>query len=122
MKLYYTPGACSQAPHIAIHELGLPYEAVKVDLVKHTLPDGTDYRAINPKGYVPTLELDDGRCLTESRAICGYIEALHPEPNLMGADAAERAFDEMWDRRAELMFAMPLMMWVRHGNPILAAV
>jgi hypothetical protein len=60
MKLYYTPGACSQAPHIAINELGLAYQPVKVDLVKHTLPDGTDFYAINPKGYVPMLELDDG--------------------------------------------------------------
>mgnify|MGYP003898129081 CR=1 FL=1 len=64
MKLYYTPGACSQAPHIALQELGLPFEAVKVDLMKHTLPDGSDFRAINPKGYVPLLQLDDGTTIT----------------------------------------------------------
>ena len=78
MKLYYTPGACSQAPHIVIHELGLPYEAVKVDLGTHTLPDGSDYRAINPKGYVPTLELDDGTRITEASVIMQYLADQKP--------------------------------------------
>lgn len=78
MKLYYTPGACSQAPHIVLHELGLPYEAVKVDLVKHTLPDGSDYRAINPKGYVPLLELDDGTRITEASVIVQYLADQKP--------------------------------------------
>jgi glutathione S-transferase len=78
MKLYYTPGACSQAPHIAIHELGLPYEAVKVDLGKHTLPDGSDFRAINPKGYVPLLELDDGTRITEANVILQYLADRQP--------------------------------------------
>ena len=78
MKLYYTPGACSQAPHIAIHELGLPYEAVKVDLATHKLEDGTDYRTINPKGYVPTLELDDGTRLTEANVILQYLAEQKP--------------------------------------------
>ena len=78
MKLFYAPGACSQAPHIVIHELGLPYEAVKVDLVKHTLPDGSDYRAINPKGYVPLLELDDGTRLTEASVLVQYLADQRP--------------------------------------------
>jgi glutathione S-transferase len=78
MKLYYAPGACSQAPHIVIHELGLPYEAVKVDLVKHALPDGSDYRAINPKGYVPLLELDDGTRLTEASVLVQYLADQRP--------------------------------------------
>ena len=78
MKLYYTPGACSQAPHIAIHELGLPYDAVKVDLATHKLDDGTDYRTINPKGYVPTLELDDGTRLTEANVILQYLAEQKP--------------------------------------------
>jgi glutathione S-transferase len=78
MKLYYTPGACSQAPHIAIHELGLAYEAVKVDLATHKLADGTDYRTINPKGYVPTLELDDGTRITEANVILQYLAEQKP--------------------------------------------
>ena len=78
MKLYYTPGACSQAPHIVIQELGLPCEPVKVDLAKHTLPDGTDFRAINPKGYVPMLELDDGTRITEASVILQYLADQKP--------------------------------------------
>jgi glutathione S-transferase len=78
MKLYYTPSACSQAPHIALRELGLTFDAVKVDLTKHTLPDGSDYRAINPKGYVPLLELDDGTRLTEANVLLQYIADQRP--------------------------------------------
>lgn len=97
-----------------------------IDIVSLNLQEGehrTDaFRAKSPLSQIPTLELDDGRTLTESRAICSYLEAMQPEPNLMGRDAFERAFIEMWDRRMELLFSMPLMMWVRHGNPVLAAV
>ena len=99
MKLYYTPGACSQAPHIVIHELGLPYEAVKVDLVKHTLPDGSDYRAINPKGYVPTLELDDGTRITEANVILQYLAEQKP-----GRVAATFGSMERWKLMEWLAF------------------
>ena len=78
MKLYYAPAACSFAPHIALHEAGIPFEAVKVDLRKHTLPDGSDYYAINPKGYVPLLELDDGQRLTEVAVILQYLADRNP--------------------------------------------
>jgi glutathione S-transferase len=78
MKLYYAPGACSQAPHIVLNELGRAVELVKVDLVKHTLPDGSDYRAVNPKGYVPLLELDDGMRITEANVILQYLADLAP--------------------------------------------
>jgi glutathione S-transferase len=78
MKLYYTPGACSQAVHIALRELALPVELVKVDLVKHTLPDGSDFRAINPRGYVPMLELDDGTRYTEVNMLVQYVADLAP--------------------------------------------
>jgi glutathione S-transferase len=78
MKLYYSPAACSFAPHIALYEAGLPFEAVKVDLRKHTLADGTDYYAINPKGYVPLLELDDGTRLSEVAVVLQYIADQKP--------------------------------------------
>ena len=78
MKLYYSPGACSLAPHIALAELGLPYTTKRVDLKTHTLADGSDYYAINPKGYVPVLELDDGTRLTEAAVILQYIADRKP--------------------------------------------
>ncbi|MFT7722412.1 MAG: glutathione transferase GstA [Roseateles sp.] len=73
MKLYFTPGACSLCPHIVLHEAGLAAETVKVDLKTHRLPDGSDYYAVNPRGYVPLLELDDGQRLTENAAIVQYL-------------------------------------------------
>ena len=78
MKLYYAPAACSFAPHIALREAGLPFEPVKVDLRKHKLADGSDFYAINPKGYVPVLELDDGQRLTEVAVILQYIADRKP--------------------------------------------
>ena len=78
MKLYFSPAACSLAPHIALEELDLPYELVKVDLRTHKLANGTDYYTINPKGYVPLLELDDGERLTEAAVILQYIADRKP--------------------------------------------
>jgi glutathione S-transferase len=71
---------------------------------------------------VPALVLDDGTVITESIAICRYLESLYPEPNLFGLDPLEIAQIEMWTRRAELLAAHPLMMAVRHGHPALAAL
>lgn len=79
-----------------------------------------DYRALSPLSQVPTLELDDGFALTESRAICTYLEGVFPEPNLMGHDARERAEIEMWDRRVELLYFMPLAAWFRNTHPAMA--
>jgi glutathione S-transferase len=78
MKLYYAPGACSFAPHIVLEELGLPAQTIKVDLRNHTLPDGSDYYAVNPKGYVPLLELDDGTRLAEAAVILQYLADRKP--------------------------------------------
>jgi glutathione S-transferase len=73
MKLYYAPGACSLADHIALHEAGLLFDRVKVDLKGHATEDGRDYRTINPKGYVPALQFDDGQVLTENIAILSWV-------------------------------------------------
>ena len=73
MKLYYSPGACSQAPHIILHEIGLDHQAVRVDLRAKTLEDGSDYLAINPKGAVPALQLASGEVLTENAVILQYL-------------------------------------------------
>jgi glutathione S-transferase len=78
MKLYFSPGACSLAPHIALAESGLPFKTAAVDLRKHTLGNGDDYYAINPKGYVPLLELDDGSRLSEVAVILQYIADRRP--------------------------------------------
>jgi glutathione S-transferase len=78
MKLYYSPGACSFAAHVALVEAGLPYEPVKVDLRTHKLADGSDYYAVNPKGYVPLLVLDDGTKLTEAAVVLQYIADRKP--------------------------------------------
>jgi glutathione S-transferase len=73
MKLYFAPGACSQAVHIALREAGLPFEVEKVDLRSKKTAGGDDYKAINPKGYVPALQLDDGQVLTEVSALLQYV-------------------------------------------------
>ena len=78
MKLYYSPGACSYAVHVALHEAGLPFEAIKVDLRTHKLADSTDYYSINPKGYVPLLTLDGGENLSEVAVILQYIADRKP--------------------------------------------
>jgi glutathione S-transferase len=73
MKLYYSPGACSLSPHIVANEAGLAIDLEKVDLAEHKTESGQDYMAVNPKGYVPALRLDDGSVLTEGPAIVQYL-------------------------------------------------
>jgi glutathione S-transferase len=85
MKLYYSPGACSLSPHIAFREAGLPVTLVKVNTKTHQLDDGTDYYAINPKGYVPLLELDNGERLSEGPAIVQYLADRNPASDLAPA-------------------------------------
>jgi len=78
MKLYYKPGACSLSPHIALREAGIDVQLVKVDTKAKTTDDGRDFLKINPYGYVPALELNDGQILTEGTAIVQYIADLVP--------------------------------------------
>jgi len=86
VKLYYSPGACSLSAHIALQEAGLAFEPVKVSIRSHQLADGSDFYAINPLGYVPVLELDDGTRLREGMAVVQYIADLAPNKNLAPAN------------------------------------
>ncbi|HEX7155952.1 MAG TPA: glutathione transferase GstA [Burkholderiaceae bacterium] len=85
MKLYYSPGACSLSPHIVLREAGVPVQLVKVDLKTKQFNDGKDFKAINGKGQVPTLELEDGARLTEGPAIVQYIADRAPTTGLAPA-------------------------------------
>ncbi|HUC62108.1 MAG TPA: glutathione transferase GstA [Alphaproteobacteria bacterium] len=82
MKLYFSPGACSLSPHIALREAALPFELEQVDLKEKRTKSGADFRAINPKGYVPALALDNGELLTEGPAILQYLADRVPEKKL----------------------------------------
>jgi glutathione S-transferase len=86
MKLYFSPSACSLSPHIALREAGLPFTAIKVDLRSKAMDGGGDLRQINDKGYVPTLQLDDGSILTEGPAIVQYIADQVPASGLAPAN------------------------------------
>jgi glutathione S-transferase len=91
MKLYYTPGACSLSPHIALLEAGLPYDLVKVDLRAKKLENGDDFLKVNPKGQVPVLALDSGELVTEGPVIIQMIADKAAEKNLAPArDSADR--------------------------------
>ena len=97
MKLYYSPGACSLSPHITLHESGLKFEHVAAPTKTHQLEDGTDYYTINPLGYVPLLELDDGTRLREGPAIVQYIADQVPSMKLAPANGTiARAQMQAW--------------------------
>lgn len=85
MKLYYSPGACSLSPHIAFREAGLPVALVKANTTTHQLDDGTDFYSLNPKGYVPLLELDNGERLSEGPVIVQYLADQNPASGLAPA-------------------------------------
>ncbi|MGL6108605.1 MAG: glutathione S-transferase family protein [Rubrivivax sp.] len=123
MKLYVAPRAPNpRRVTLFIAEKGIPgIELVNVDLgAREHLGNG--YRAKSPLSKVPALELDDGRFLSESRAICTYLEGRHPQPNLMGEGFEERAFIEMADRQIELYLFGAIANCIRHTHPGLAAL
>ena len=121
MKLYVSPGAPSprRVMMFMVKKSIAGIDLVNVDLNANE-HKGEAYRAKSPLAKVPALELDDGRVLTETRAICTYLEGLHPEPNLMGENFEERAFIEMMDRRVELYLLGGIANVVRHTHPGLA--
>ena len=97
MKLYYSPGACSLSPHIALLEAGLPYDLVKVDLRAKKLENGDDYLKVNPKGQVPALGMDNGELLTEGPVIVQMIADKAAGKNLAPSrDSAERYKLQEW--------------------------
>ena len=95
MKLYYMPSACSLSVQIALHELDLAYEKVLVDAKTKRLADGSDYLAINPRGQVPLLELDDGTRLTEGPVIVQYLADQKPASDLMPAAGTPDRYREL---------------------------
>jgi glutathione S-transferase len=97
MKLYYSPGACGLHPQIALREAGVAFDLVRVDLRAHKLTDGTDFYAINPKGYIPVLELDDGTRLTEGAIIDQYVADRNPAAKILPpAGTLERLRVQEW--------------------------
>jgi len=97
MKLYYSPGACSLSPHIALRESGQPFDLVKVDTKTKKFDGGGDFLGVNGKGYVPVLELDDGTRLTEGPAIVQYLADRKPESGLAPkAGTMERVRLQEW--------------------------
>lgn len=121
MKLYTSPRAPNpRRVTMFMAEKGITgIELVPVDLNAHEHKSET-FRTKSPLATVPALELDDGRVLTETRAICTYLEGLVPEPNLMGDGFEERAFIEMADRRVEFYLFLGIAQCVRHTHPGLA--
>jgi glutathione S-transferase len=123
MKLY---GAAMPAPNprrvrIFLAEKGVEVQGVELNLLagEHKSPE---HRARNPLGQVPTLELDDGTCISETVSICRYLEAEHPDPPLFGRSPREAAQVDMWIRRVEFVLMQPVGNYWRHAHPRTAAL
>jgi len=123
LKLYTTPRAPNPERVLGfLREKNITdIEIVNIDLFENEHRT-QEYRAISPFAQVPALQLDNGQAITESRAICRYLEGVSPTPNLMGETSEETAVIEMWDRRVEMMLLMPLAWWLRHGHPAFVAI
>lgn len=117
MKLYdLKAGTNPRRVRIFLAEKGLEIPKIEVDMLKGE-NKSESFLAINPMGTMPVLELDDGTHVSESVAICRYIEEIHPEPPLMGTSALERALIEMWNRRMELELLRPITDAFVHLSP-----
>jgi len=122
MKLYDTPLAPNpRRVRVFLAEKGIDIPKVTIDLGRME-QKSESYAAINPRQRTPALELDDGTVITESVAICRYLEALHPEPNLFGRTAKEIGEIEMWSRRMELNLLATIASAFRHLHPAMAAM
>jgi glutathione S-transferase len=116
MLLYQDPRAPNpRRVRIFLAEKGVAYDTIEV-LIATDQHLSVDYRRKHPLSLLPILELEDGRIIRESMAICRYIEETHPEPNLFGADAWERAQIEQWNRHAELELLIPIQNIFRNSN------
>ena len=116
MKLYDLPASPNaRRVRIFIAEKGLDIPTQAVDMTKGENQQA-DFLAKNSLGKMPVLELDDGTCITESAAICRYLEEIHPEPPLLGRDTLEKTKVEMWNRRIEIEILMPLMQVFVHTH------
>ena len=116
MLLYQDPRAPNpRRVRVFLAEKGVAYDTIEV-LIADKAHQTPEFRKKNPIALLPVLELADGRVLRESIAICRYVEELHPEPNLFGADAWERAQVEMWNRHAELELLWPIAQIFRNTN------
>lgn len=122
MKLYQSPKAPNPDRVVFFLRAKGKLDAVEMEEVSIMKQEhkSDEYRKLSPFAQVPVLELDDGTCITESRAICTYFEGLYPEPNLMGDDPKERALIEMWDRRIELQMFLQFATWFRNAHPAMA--
>ena len=120
MKIYDSQTAPNpRRVRIFLAEKGIkvPYEQVDIAAAANRAPE---FRAKNPMGTLPVLELDDGTCIAESMAICRYFEELHPDPPLMGTSARDRALVEMWQRRMEFELFIPITQVFRNTHPFFA--
>ena len=120
MKLYDSQTAPNpRRVRVFLAEKGVqvPVEQVDITTAANRQPE---FRAKNPLGTLPVLELDDGTHIAESVAICRYFEETHPEPRLMGVDAQDKAIVEMWQRRMELELLIPVAQVFRNGHPFFA--
>ena len=121
MKLYVAPGPNSYRVRIFMAEKGITLPMVELDYAKRE-HKSEEFLKLNSLGQVPVLVLDDGTVITESVAICRYLEALHPSPPLFGSDAARKGLVEMWSRRVEIGLLQAVAHAFRHLHPKMAAL